>query len=179
VPGDVVVNLTTSSVIDDVAAAHGRRVYRTPVGEANVVETMQAVHAAIGGEGSNGGIIFPPVHFCRDSYTGMAFLLGRLAETGLTTSELAARLPRYYRKLGKVAFEHGRLGAMMQALEDSFPDAGLDRSDGLKLLLPEGWIHVRASNTEPVLRLAAEAKSEAVMEDLYGRVTALLAGCPA
>ena len=91
-PGDVVVNLTTSSVIDDVAAAHGRRVWRTPVGEANVVETMQSVNAAIGGEGSNGGVIFPAVHLCRDSYTGMAFLLDRMAETGETISTLAGRL---------------------------------------------------------------------------------------
>jgi phosphomannomutase len=176
VPGDVVVNLTTSSVIDDVAAMHGRRVFRTPVGEANVVESMQAVGAAIGGEGSNGGIIFPAVHLCRDSYTGMAFLLDRMAETGLTASALASRLPRYYRKLGKVAFGHGRLGLMMQALEESFPNAVLDRTDGLKLLLPEGWIHVRASNTEPILRMAAEAKSQAAMEELYGRVLSLLEG---
>ncbi len=173
-PGDVVVNLTTSSVIEDVARAHGRRVYRTPVGEANVVETMQAVGAAIGGEGSNGGVIFPAVHLCRDSYTAMAFLLDRLAETGLSTSALAARLPRYYRKLGKAGYRHGRLGTIMQALEDSFPQATLDRSDGLKLLLEEGWIHVRASNTEPILRLAAEARSEKTVEDLYGRVLALV-----
>jgi phosphomannomutase len=172
-PGDVVVNLTTSSVIDEVAAAHGRRVYRTPVGEANVVETMQAVKAVIGGEGSNGGIIFPAVHLCRDSYTGMAFLLERMAETGDTMSALAGRLPRFYRKLGKVAYEHGRLGTLMQALEESFPDAAPDRSDGLKLMLPGAWIHVRASNTEPLLRMAAEARSEAAVEDLYGRVMAL------
>jgi phosphomannomutase len=169
-PGCVVVNLTTSSVIDDVARAHGRRVYRTPVGEANVVEMMQAVKAVIGGEGSNGGIIFPAVQYCRDSYTGMAFLLDRMAETGQTVSQLAAQLPRYFRRMGKVAFEHGRLGPLMQALEESFPDAALDRSDGLKLMLPQGWIHVRASNTEPLLRLAAEAKSEEEMEKLYDRV---------
>jgi phosphomannomutase len=175
-PGDVVVNLTTSSVIDDVAREHKRRVFRTPVGEANVVEMMQAVKAVIGGEGSNGGIIFPAVQYCRDSYTGMAFLLDRMAETGQTVSQLAGRLPRYYRKLGKVAFEHGRLGPLMQALEESFPDASLDRSDGLKLMLPEGWIHVRASNTEPLLRLAAESRSEEDMERLYGRVVRLLEG---
>jgi phosphomannomutase len=174
-PGDVVVNLTTSSVIDDVAAAHGRRVWRTPVGEANVVEMMQATKAVIGGEGSNGGIIFPAVQFCRDSYTGMAFLLDRMAETGEPVSALAARLPRYFRRLGKAAFEHGRLGAMMQALESGFPEADLDRSDGLKVLLPEGWIHVRASNTEPLLRIAAEARSEAGVYELYGRVEKLLA----
>ncbi len=168
--GDVVVNLTTSSVVDDIARLHGRRVFRTPVGEANVVETMQAVKAVIGGEGSNGGIIFPPVHLCRDSYTGMAFLLERMAATGCTIGELAARLPRYYRKLGKVAFEHGKLGPLMQSLEEHFPNAKLDRSDGLKLILDDAWIHVRASNTEPLLRLAAEARSEDRVEQLYGDV---------
>ena len=172
-PGDVVVNLTTSSVIDDVARAHGRRVYRTPVGEANVVETMSAVRAVIGGEGSNGGIIFPAVHLCRDSYTGMAFLLDRMAETGETVSQLASHLPRYYRKLGKVGYEHGRLGSLMQALEEAFPNAATDRSDGLKLSLRDGWIHVRASNTEPILRMASEARSEERMEELYRRVVML------
>jgi len=174
VPGPVVVNLTTSSVIDDVASSHGCRVWRTPVGEANVVETMQAVHAVIGGEGSNGGIIFPAVHLCRDSYTGMAFLLDRMAETGESIAALAASLPRYYRKLGKVAYAHGRLGTLMQALEESFPGARTDRSDGLKLALPGGWIHVRASNTEPLLRLAAEARSQGQVEDLYARMERLL-----
>jgi phosphomannomutase len=173
-PGDVVVNLTTSSVIDDVAAAHGRKVYRTPVGEANVVEMMQAVLAVIGGEGSNGGIIFPAVHLCRDSYTGMAFLLDRMAETGQTIGQLAGALPRYFRKLGQVSYEHGRLGSLMQALEESFPDAALDRTDGLKLSWPGRWVHVRASNTEPLLRLAVEAKEQSAMEGLYRRVTELL-----
>jgi len=171
--GDVVVNLMTSSVIDEVAAAHGRRVYRTPVGEANVVEMMQAVNAVIGGEGSNGGIIFPAVHLCRDSYTGMAFLLERMAETGASMSALAARLPRFYRKAGKVAYEHGRLGPLMQALEESFPGAETDRSDGLKLILSDSWIHVRASNTEPLLRMAAEARSQARVDELYERVLGL------
>lgn len=174
VEGPVVVNLTTSSAIDDIAAAHGRKVYRTPVGEANVVERMQSVHAAIGGEGSNGGIIFPAVHLCRDSYTGMAMFLNRMASTGKTVSELAAALPKYYRKLGKVGYEHGRLGTLMQDLERKFPDANTDRSDGLKLLWPGRWIHVRASNTEPLLRLAAEAKSTDEMETMYGEVEDLL-----
>jgi phosphomannomutase len=173
-PGDVVVNLTTSSVIDDVAAAHGRRVYRTPVGEANVVETIQAVKAAIGGEGSNGGIIFPSVHLCRDSYTGMAFLLDRMAASGDKMSTLAGRLPRYVRRLGKVTYEHGVLGSLMQALEEHFPDAQTDRSDGLKLMWPDRWIHVRSSNTEPILRLAVETRDQKQLEHLYGTVTGLL-----
>ncbi len=165
--GPVVVNLTTSAVIDDVAARHGCRVYRAPVGEANVVDRMKSVGAVIGGEGSNGGIIFPAVQYCRDSYMGMAFLLDRMGETGETMSELARNLPRYYRRLGKTAFEHGRLGPMMQALETQFPGAQADRSDGLKLTIADGWVHVRASNTEPLLRIAAEARSEERVEELY------------
>ena len=172
--GDVVVNLTTSSVIDDIASGFGRKVYRTPVGEANVVEMIQAVKAAIGGEGSSGGIIFPAVHLCRDSYSGMALFLHRMASTGLTISQLAARLPRYWRRIGKAAFEHGRLGQLMLELEDSFPDARMDRSDGLKLIWPDRWIHVRASNTEPLLRYSVEAKSEDTLERLYGQVGGLL-----
>lgn len=174
VPGDVVVNLTTSSSVDEIARHHGRRVWRTPVGEANVVETMQAVNAAIGGEGANGGIVFPAVHLCRDSYTGMAFLLDRMAATGESISALSARLPRYYRRLGKAPFEHGRLGTLMQALEREFPQAEKDRSDGLKLTLAEGWLHVRASNTERLLRLAAEARSPELLDTLYARLTKLL-----
>ncbi|MEJ7609438.1 MAG: hypothetical protein WKF37_24975 [Bryobacteraceae bacterium] len=172
--GDVVVNLTTSSVIDDIAGARGRRVYRTPVGEANVVERIQAVNAAIGGEGSSGGIIFPAVHLCRDSYSGMAMYLDRMAETGLSISQLANRLPRYHRKLGKVAFEHGRLGPLTRDLKASFPDATADQTDGLKLIWPDKWIHVRASNTEPLLRFSAEGKTSEAVEQLYKRVEELL-----
>jgi phosphomannomutase len=174
-PGDVVVNLTTSSVIDDVTRAHGRTVHRTAVGEANVVEGMRAVHAAIGGEGSNGGIIFPTVHLCRDSYTGMALLLDRLAETGQRLSALVAALPRYVRRLSAVRFEHGRLGLMIQGLEQEFPGARADRTDGLKLLVPDGWVHVRASNTEPLLRIAVEARDVAGADALEARVARALA----
>lgn len=171
--GPVVVNLTTTSAIDDIAARHGCPVYRAPVGEANVVERMRTVKAVIGGEGGNGGIIFPAVHFCRDSYTGMALLLERMAETGRTLNELAAALPRYWRRSGKCPFEHGRLGQLMQALEAALPGARTDRTDGLKLVLPEGWIHVRASNTEPLLRISAEAKSREEAERLYALAASL------
>jgi phosphomannomutase len=167
--GPVVVNLTTSSVIDDVAAVRGARVLRAPVGEANVVEKMRLAGAVIGGEGSNGGIIFPAVHYARDSYFGMALLLDRMAATGKTISELSSALPRYFRRLGRVPYRHGRLGPIMQALQAGFPDAAVDRTDGLKLMLPGGWIHVRASNTEPILRLAAEAKSESRLAELYAQ----------
>lgn len=166
-PGPVVVNLTTSSAIDDIGAAHGCQVLRAPVGEANVVERMRRSRAVIGGEGSNGGIIFPGVQYCRDSYFGMALILDRMAESGQPLSRLAAALPKYYRRMGKAVFEHGRLGKMMQELESRLPGASADRSDGLKLIVADGWIHVRASNTEPILRIAAEAATEARAEELY------------
>jgi phosphomannomutase len=173
-PGDVTVNLTTSSVLDDVAQRHGRRVYRTPVGEANVVETMLATRSVIGGEGSNGGVIFPAVHYCRDSYTGMAFLLDRMAKTGKTIGQLAGELPRYWRLGMKVQFEHGRLGPLMHELERGHPEARADRTDGLKLLWDDGWVHLRASNTEPILRLATEARTESRARDLHESVARLL-----
>ena len=166
-PGPVVVNLTTSSAIEDIAARHGCQALRAPVGEANVVERMRRAGAVIGGEGSNGGIIFPPVQYCRDSYFGMALILDRMAETGEPLSRIVASLPKYARRMGKAAFAHGRLGKTMQELERRFPGAAVDRSDGLKLTVADGWIHVRASNTEPILRIAAEARTEARANELY------------
>jgi phosphomannomutase len=172
--GPVVVNLTTSMVIDDIAAAHGATVHRTPVGEANVVEGMLAHGAVIGGEGGNGGVIFPAVQYCRDSYAGMALWLDRLASKPAGVSEIAAALPRYYRRSATVALEHGWLGTLMQRLSAQWPAAQLDRRDGLKLILNEGWIHARASNTEPILRLSVEAKTPTSAEELFTRAQELL-----
>jgi phosphomannomutase len=177
--GTVVVNLTTSMVIDDVAKIYGVAVYRTPVGEANVVEGMLHCNAVIGGEGGNGGVIFPAVQHCRDSYAGMALWLDRLAAKGETVSQLAAALPRYYRRSATVTLEHGWLGTLMQRLAAEWPEAQLDRRDGLKLLLHEApldqaWVHARASNTEPILRLSVEAKTELRAEELFTRAKEVL-----
>jgi phosphomannomutase len=100
---------------------------------------------------------------------GMAFLLDRMAETGKTLSALAATHAPYYRRLEKFTFEYGRLGPIMQELESIFTGAQLDRTDGLKLIWPDAWLHVRSSNTEPVLRLAAEARSPERLEEIYAR----------
>jgi phosphomannomutase len=172
--GPVVVNLTTSMVIDDVAARHGATVHRTPVGEANVVEGMLASNAVIGGEGGNGGVIFPAVQHCRDSYAGMALWLNRLAGGNQSVAQIASALPRYYRRSAAVSIEHGWLGSLMQRLAAQWPEAQLDRRDGLKLMLPGEWIHARASNTEPILRLSVEAKTETRAEELFTRAKELL-----
>jgi phosphomannomutase len=172
--GPVVVNLTTSMVIDDIAASYGAEVYRTPVGEANVVECMLASHAVIGGEGGNGGVIFPAVQYCRDSYAGMALWLDRLASSNKTVSDITVALPRYFRRSITVALEHGWLGTLMQRLAAQWPEAELDRRDGLKLLFKDGWLHTRASNTEPILRLSVEAKTEERVNELFTRAEELL-----
>ncbi|WP_031495986.1 phosphoglucosamine mutase [Bryobacter aggregatus] len=172
--GDVVVNLTTSSVIDEVASRFGVRVYRTAVGEANVVERMRAVKALIGGEGSSGGVIFSGTHLCRDSYMAMALLLDRMAGEGKTLSQMNGALPRFHRYGGKVQFAHGKLGGLMLAMEKAHPQAQLERMDGLKLNLPEGWIHLRASNTEPILRVAVESKDAARAKQLFDQSMTLL-----
>ncbi len=174
--GDVVVNLTTSKVVDDVAARYGRRVYRTAVGEANVVDRMRAVKALIGGEGSSGGVIFSGTHLCRDSYMAMALLLDRLAESGATLSEWNESLPKYFRRGGKVQFEHGKLGGLMLAMERKYPEAELERTDGLKLQLPGAWIHLRASNTEPILRVSVESRDQAEADALFTDAMKLLRG---
>ncbi|MFN9297735.1 MAG: phosphoglucosamine mutase, partial [Acidobacteriota bacterium] len=174
--GDVVVNLTTSNVVEDVAAKYGRKLYRAAVGEANVVDRMKRVKALIGGEGSSGGVIFSGTHLCRDSYTAMALLLDRMAGQGAKLSELDRALPRYHRRGGKVQFAHGKLGGLMLAMERQYPKAELERSDGLKLNLEDGWIHLRASNTEPILRVAVESRSEARAEEMFQRAMTLLKG---
>ena len=169
--GPVVVNLTTSMVIDDLGAAYGVEVHRTPVGEANVVEAMLRSGAVIGGEGGNGGVIFPAVQYCRDSYAGMALWLDLMAATG----EMPCLTP-YHRRSSTVTLEHGWLGTVIQRLAAEWPGAQLDRRDGLKLILDGAWVHARASNTEPILRLSVEAKTEARMEELFTRAQELVSG---
>jgi phosphomannomutase len=169
-PGPVAVNLSTSSLIDDIAARHGVEVFRTPVGEANVVERMRSVNAAIGGEGTSGGLIFPGVHLCRDGYTGMAFFLDLLARTRRPLSELAAALPRYHRALIDLPLASGRLGTLMMGIESRYNGASVDRSDGIKLILDDGWLHLRPSNTEPLLRITAEARTPKRLAELRATV---------
>lgn len=172
--GDVVVNLSTSWVIDDVASRHGRKVHRTPVGEANVVDAMEAVGAAIGGEGSSGGVICPAVHLCRDSYTGMAFLLDHMAATGRPLSALAEEQPRYFRRHEQLPSQGRMIGPLIPLLERNYPEAAVDRGDGAKLVFADRWIHVRPSNTEPFVRIAAEARSKDALDKLFEEVQRLV-----
>ncbi len=157
--GDLATNLSTSRMMDDVAASAGVKLYRTPVGEANVAAVMVREGCIFGGEGG-GGVIDPRVVMVRDSFVGIALMLNYLAETGRTVGELVAELPRYHMLKDKFpcpqAAAAGILSAVRVALA-SRPGAKVNDEDGLRVDLPEGWVHVRASNTEPIMRIIAEA----------------------
>src|SRR6185436_2295831 len=150
-PGAVVTNLSTSSAMDDVARLFNCPLHRSKIGEANVTELMQQTSAVIGGEG-NGGVIYPRINFCRDSQVGMALILHLLAETGKTVSQLLAELPRYKMVKEKLDCPSNKIGAVLKLIRQNYADYPQDLRDGVKVTLPQGWLHVRGSNTEPIIR---------------------------
>jgi phosphomannomutase len=160
-PGPIVTNCSTSRMTEDVARLHGVPFHRSAVGEANVVDVMLEFEAVFGGEG-NGGVIDPRVGLVRDSFVGMALLLDAMAARGVAVSELANELPRYAMCKTKLVLPRDRVDAALDALEHEYPNGRADRLDGLRLDWgnPDGsgsWLLVRASNTEPIVRLVAEA----------------------
>lgn len=158
--GPVVVNMSTSRAIEDICKAHGAPFFRTAVGEANVVAGMREHDALVGGEG-NGGVIDPRIGWVRDPFIGMAMILDAMAVSGRTLAQLAADLPRYVIVKDKLTLPPERLPAVLADLERQWPEAAVDRRDGLRLDWPDRWLHVRGSNTEPIVRIIAEAPSEA------------------
>jgi phosphomannomutase len=154
--GVVVINCATSRMCEDVAARHGNSVLRSAVGEANVCDLMIANQAVFGGEG-NGGPIDPRVGYVRDSFVGMATILGAMATSGKSISQLAAGIPRYEIVKTKVDMSTARLSEAMAAIVKRFPEAETNYLDGLRLQWPDGWLLVRGSNTEPIVRAIAEA----------------------
>ena len=174
-PGTVVTNLSTSQVLEDVAASHGAAVVRAPVGEINVARRMQEVGAVIGGEG-NGGVILPAVHHTRDAPLGAALILQHLLDEGTTLSEAAARWPSYAIVKEKVRFPREKLDQAYAALTSRYADAERNTEDGLRYSWSDrrAWLHVRPSGTEPVVRLIAEASEESQARDLVEESRAVL-----
>ena len=154
--GPVVINMSTSRVVEDIAARFGVACHRSAVGEANVGEMMRQVGALIGGEG-NGGVIDPRVGFVRDPFIGMGLVLSLLADTGKRLSEVVAELPTYSIVKDKYGVDPGRLPELFAALERRWPETKANRLDGLRLDWADRWVHVRSSNTEPIVRVIAEA----------------------
>src|SRR6059036_11956 len=160
----VVCNLSTSLVVEDAARECGAEVVRTPVGEVHVARAILRLAAVIGGEG-NGGVMYPALHAGRDAPVAAALLLTLLARDGRRMSELVAAAPRYAIVKAKVERGAGsreqRLERVYAELRRRFPDARADMQDGLRLAWRDRWLHVRPSNTEPIVRLIAEAPSGA------------------
>jgi phosphomannomutase len=170
----VVINLSTSLVVEDAARACGAEVLRAPVGEANVARAMRQEGAVVGGEG-NGGVILPALHLGRDAPAGAALVLELLARTGRTVSELVSEQPRY--SIVKVKAARGPdLAAAYRALKQRFADAQPDERDGLRLAWADRWLHVRASGTEPIVRVIAEAPARDQAERLAAEGRAVLEG---
>jgi phosphomannomutase len=169
-PATVVVNLSTSLVVEDAAREHGARFFRAPVGEANVARAIVSEGAVIGGEG-NGGVILPALHVGRDAPLAAALILQHLAATRQPLSALVADAPRYVIVKAKAARD-GDLASRYAALRNAFPDASVDERDGLRLGWSDRWLHVRPSGTEPIIRLIAEAPTTAEAEALVATARA-------
>ncbi len=174
-PGPVVVNVSTSRMIDDVAAACACPVVRTRVGEVNVVEGMARHQAAIGGEG-NGGVIVPAINPCRDSFVGMALILEALALDGGSISAMRARIPTYALVKAKLDCPARDIAPALRALQDRYAAETVDLTDGLKILWPDRWLQARGSNTEPIIRVTAEAPAEAAARALVAEAVGVLEG---
>jgi phosphomannomutase len=171
--GPVVINMSTSRVVEDIAARFSCPCFRSAVGEANVADRMREVGALIGGEG-NGGVIDPRIGAVRDPFAGMAMILNLMAETNRKLSELVGELPAYHIVKDKYTIARDRLPGLFDALPAKWPDAKVNRIDGLRLDWADRWVHVRPSNTEPIVRVIAEAPTAETAAELCREVGGML-----
>jgi phosphomannomutase len=159
VKGAVVANLSTTCAVEDIAKRFGCPVFLTKIGEVNVTDAMRQHNAVIGGEG-NGGVIYPRINFARDSLTGMALVLHLLAESGKSVTELLETVPRYSIVKEKMSCPSDRISAVLRMVRREYSEFQMDTRDGVKVIQCDGWVLVRGSNTEPIIRIVAEARSE-------------------
>ncbi|MFA5863461.1 MAG: phosphoglucosamine mutase [Phycisphaerae bacterium] len=171
--GPVAVNLSTSRMIDDLAAKYSQKVIRTPVGEANVARAVIDNKCPIGGEG-NGGVIFPAVVPVRDSFAGIGLVLQLLAHTGKKVSQLVRELPKYAMIKTKFSCDLSRVSEMSRDLAAKYADQQISTADGLRIDWPakKAWVHIRGSNTEPIIRIIAEAPEESMARELIETLAA-------
>ena len=175
IKGDIVTNLSSSMASEDIAAEFGVKVHRTRVGEINVGKLMMEINSSVGGEG-NGGVICPEVHYTRDAPAGIAVILGYLAESGKTVSQLANQIPKYYFAKKKIKVKLAELDNIMAKVPEIFANNKLDTTDGIKILGDKFWIHVRKSGTEPIIRVYVESetseKSEKICQETIEKLLA-------
>lgn len=158
--GNVVSNLSSSRALRDIAEKHGVEYAAAAVGEVNVVTKMKEVNAVIGGEG-NGGVIFPELHYGRDALVGVVLFLSLLVEKGITVSALRRSYPAYFMSKNKIQLTSGlNPDKVLLAMQEKYAHEQITTIDGLKIDFPFSWVHLRKSNTEPIIRIYTEAKSQ-------------------
>ena len=167
--GNVVSNLSSSRALRDIAEKHGVEYAAAAVGEVNVVTKMKEVNAVIGGEG-NGGVIFPELHYGRDALVGVVLFLSLLVEKGITVSALRRSYPAYFMSKNKIQLTSGlNPDKVLHAMQEKYAHEQITTIDGLKIDFPFSWVHLRKSNTEPIIRIYTEAKTQAEADDLATR----------
>ena len=167
--GNVVSNLSSSRALRDIAEKHGVEYAAAAVGEVNVVTKMKEVNAVIGGEG-NGGVIFPELHYGRDALVGVVLFLSLLVEKGITVSALRRSYPAYFMSKNKIQLTSGlNPDKVLLAMQEKYADEQITTIDGLKIDFPFSWVHLRKSNTEPIIRIYTEAKTQAEADALATR----------
>jgi len=172
--GNVVVNLSTTRAVEDVAKKFGCTVFRSPVGEANVVKKMKEMKAVIGGEGS-GGVIFPELHYGRDALVGIALTFQHLTDYGKSLYQLKEDLPQYFISKKKIELTSNP-DKVIQKLTEKLSDQSINTDDGLRVDFKDHWVHFRKSNTEPIVRIIVEAKTEAEAENYSGKYIRIING---
>lgn len=175
-PGPVVANLSSTTVLEDVVAQFGCKLYLSKIGEVNVTDEMVKQKAVIGGEG-NGGVIYPRINFARDSLVGMGLVLHLLAERGQTVGELVNTLPVYKMIKKKLPCPSSKIVSVLRMLREEYSEYPLDTRDGVKVKLKDGWFLVRGSNTEPIIRVVAEAQDKARAREIVGTVIGQIEEC--
>ena len=164
--GNTVSNLSSTRALRDVTQQFGAEYFAAAVGEVNVVEKMKEVNAVIGGEG-NGGIIYPELHYGRDALVGVGLFLTYLCESQCTCSELKSKFPLYYMSKNKIELDPStNVDEILAKIADKFKNEQVTTIDGVKIDFAEGWVHLRKSNTEPIIRVYSEGKTEAEAERL-------------
>ena len=167
--GNVVSNLSSSRALRDIAQKHGVTYSAAAVGEVNVVTEMKRIGAIIGGEG-NGGIIYPELHYGRDALVGVALFLSLLAERGSSVQQLRESYPAYFMSKNKIQLtEQINPDQILKAMEQKYAHEQTTTIDGLKIDFSESWVHLRKSNTEPIIRIYTEAKSQKEADELAQR----------
>jgi len=172
--GDTVSNLSSTRALRDVTEKHGGNYHAAAVGEVNVVTKMKAVKAVIGGEG-NGGIILPALHYGRDALVGIALLLSSLSEKDQKMSELRSTFPNYEMVKDKIKLDESiDLERIFKTLKIKFASENLNTIDGLKINYPNAWVHLRKSNTEPIIRIYSEAETKEGADKLVTEIKAAI-----